>query len=126
MSRKGPKGKVFTEGGVGGRVSQSSDKEWNGEEGGRRVSLLAVELLLELGPAVQLNQWAWRWLSLKSWHLEPYGSAPPISHANRSSHPFIHSFIEAEDTAMGKRKPLTLWTSVPVGRQVKNNQTSKG
>ena len=39
-------------------MSQCSDKEWNGEEGRRRVSFLTVELLLDLNPAVQLDQWA--------------------------------------------------------------------
>ena len=112
--QKRPKGKCLL--GGEGRVSQSSDEEWNGEEGRRRVSLLAVERLLELNPAVQLNQWAWSCLSRKSWHLEPYCSPPPTSHTNPHSHPFILSVTDAKDTVHEQKKASDLMDFHPCDR----------
>ena len=97
-------------------MSQSSDEEWNGEEGRRRVSLLAVELLLELYPAVQLNQWAWSCLSCKSWHLEPSCFPLPTSHTNPHSHPSILSVTDAKDTVHGQKKASDLMDFHPSDR----------
>ena len=97
-------------------MSQSSDEEWNWEEGRRRVSFLAVELLLELNPAVHFNQWAWSCLSHKSWHLEPYCSPPPTSHTNPHSHPFILSVTDAKDTVHEQKKASDLMDFHPSDR----------
>ena len=97
-------------------MSQSSDEEWNWEEGRRRVSFLVVELLLELNPAVHFNQWAWSCLSHKSWHLEPYCSPPPTSHTNPHSHPFILSVTDAKDTVHEQKKASDLMDFHPSDR----------
>ena len=97
-------------------MSQSSDEEWNWEEGRRRVSFLVVELLLELNPAVHFNQWAWSCLSHKSWHLEPYCSPPPTSHTNPHSHPFILSVTDAKDTVHEQKKASDLMDFQPSDR----------